>query len=107
VVIHRLPLVPGVPRSRRKSGSHRTPRWWTAQGSSSVVPVSGSSRARRKDTSSWRKLHLGVDADTGQIIAAELTGKDADDGSQVGARRLIMSSPLTRNRWFESISLHR
>src|SRR5689334_19087573 len=33
---------------------------------------------------SWRKLHIGVDADTGQIIAAELTRKDADDGSQVG-----------------------
>jgi len=33
---------------------------------------------------SWRKLHIGVDADTGQIIAAELTGNDVDDGSQVG-----------------------
>ena len=36
-------------------------------------------RARR----SWRKLHFGVDADTGQIIAAELTSNDVDDGSQV------------------------
>src|SRR4051812_12881898 len=33
---------------------------------------------------SWRKLHLGVDANTGQIVAAELTDKDVDDGSQVG-----------------------
>jgi hypothetical protein len=33
---------------------------------------------------SWRKLHLGVDADTGRIVAARLTDKDADDGSQVG-----------------------
>jgi Transposase DDE domain len=33
---------------------------------------------------SWRKLHLGVDADTGEIVAAELTGHDVDDGSQVG-----------------------
>ena len=32
---------------------------------------------------SWRKLHIGADADTGQIIAAELTSKDVDDGSQV------------------------
>ena len=32
----------------------------------------------------WRKLHIGVDADTGQIIAAELTSKDVDDGSLVG-----------------------
>ena len=33
---------------------------------------------------SWRKLHIGVDADTGQIIAAELTDNDVDDGSRVG-----------------------
>lgn len=33
---------------------------------------------------SWRKLHLGVDADTGEIVAAELTTNDVDDGSQVG-----------------------
>jgi hypothetical protein len=28
---------------------------------------------------SWRRLHLGVDADTGQIVAAALTNKEADD----------------------------
>jgi hypothetical protein len=33
---------------------------------------------------SWRKLHLGRDADTGQIVAATLTSYDVDDGSQVG-----------------------
>src|SRR5215217_9109278 len=33
---------------------------------------------------SWRKLHLGVDANTGQIVAAALTGPDADDAAQVG-----------------------
>jgi hypothetical protein len=33
---------------------------------------------------SWRKLHLGVDADTGEIVAAELTSNDVDDGSRVG-----------------------
>jgi hypothetical protein len=32
----------------------------------------------------WRKLHLATDADTGFIVASELTDKDADDGSQVG-----------------------
>ena len=30
---------------------------------------------------SWRKLHLGVDAATGQIEAVELTTNDVDDGS--------------------------
>ena len=33
---------------------------------------------------SWRKLHIGVDADTGQIVAATLTTKDVDDGAEVG-----------------------
>jgi len=29
-------------------------------------------------------LHLGVDAETGRIVASTLTRKDVDDGSQVG-----------------------
>ena len=33
---------------------------------------------------SWRKLHLATDADTGHVVASELTDRDADDGSQVG-----------------------
>src|SRR4051794_3217949 len=37
-------------------------------------------KARR----AWRKLHLGVDADTGRIEAVELTGHETDDGSRVG-----------------------
>ena len=32
---------------------------------------------------SWRMLHLGVDADTGRIVASTLTSKDVDDASQV------------------------
>ena len=32
----------------------------------------------------WRKLHLGVDAGTGQIVAAALTGKEVDDAVQIG-----------------------
>jgi hypothetical protein len=32
----------------------------------------------------WRKMHIGVDADTGRIVASELTPHDGDDGSQVG-----------------------
>ena len=33
----------------------------------------------------WRKLHLGVDADTGEIMAVGLTSNDDEDGAQVGA----------------------
>lgn len=28
----------------------------------------------------WRKMHIGVDAETGRIVASELTGRDSDDG---------------------------
>jgi hypothetical protein len=38
------------------------------------------SRTRR----SWRKLHIGMDAETGEIVAAELTNNDVDDVSHVG-----------------------
>jgi len=36
---------------------------------------------RRK---AWRKLHLGVDAETGAIVAATLTAKEVDDAAQLG-----------------------
>ena len=32
----------------------------------------------------WRKLHPGVDGDTGEIVAVGLTARDDDDGAQVG-----------------------
>src|SRR5829696_724771 len=37
-----------------------------------------------KTRRSWRKLHLGVDTDTGQIVATTLTTNDVGDGSQAG-----------------------
>jgi hypothetical protein len=33
----------------------------------------------------WRKLHIGLDAGSGQIVAASLTAKEVDDGAEVGA----------------------
>jgi hypothetical protein len=45
-----------------------------------LVEKHGTSRRR-----SWHKLYTGVDADTGQIVAAALTTNDVDDGSQVGS----------------------
>ena len=38
-----------------------------------------------KTRRSWRKLHIGMNAETGQIVAATLTTKDVDDGAEVGA----------------------
>jgi hypothetical protein len=37
-----------------------------------------------KTRRSWRKLHIGMDADTGEIVAATLTTNDVDDASQIG-----------------------
>src|SRR3954465_49521 len=44
-----------------------------------LVEKHGARRGR-----AWRKMHIGVDADTGRIVASELTTHDVDDGSQVG-----------------------
>ena len=43
---------------------------------------------------SWRKLHLGMDAGTGKIVASLLTTKDVDDGSQVGSLLDQVEDPL-------------
>src|SRR3954447_22756190 len=44
-----------------------------------LVEKHGAKRRR-----SWRKLHLGMDAETGRIVAATLTDRDEDDAAQVG-----------------------
>ena len=44
-----------------------------------LVEKHGTKRRR-----SWRKMHLGVDADTGRIVAATLPDRDEDDATQVG-----------------------
>jgi DDE family transposase len=42
----------------------------------------------------WRKLHLGVDAETGRIEAVELTGHEADDGSRAGSLLDRVAGPV-------------
>jgi len=37
-----------------------------------------------KTRRSWRKLHIGLNADTGQIVAAALTAKEVDDSAEFG-----------------------
>src|SRR3712207_7641856 len=44
--------------------------------------------------SSWKTLHIGMDADTGRIVASELTPHDVDDGSQVGPLLDQVTGPL-------------
>jgi hypothetical protein len=43
---------------------------------------------------SWRKLHIGVDAETGQILTSELTSNDVDAGSQVEPLLDQITEPL-------------
>src|SRR6202047_968849 len=45
-----------------------------------LVEKHGTSRRR-----SWRKLHIGVDAASGEIVAVEVTKKEVDDGALVDA----------------------
>src|SRR3954466_13446662 len=47
-----------------------------------------------KTRRSWRKMHIGVDADTGRIVASALTTHDADDGAQVGPLLDQVAAPL-------------
>src|SRR5215217_3963434 len=47
-----------------------------------------------KTRRSWRKLHVGVDATTGRIVAAALTGPEADDGAQVGPLLDQVAGPI-------------
>ncbi len=42
----------------------------------------------------WRKLHLGVDASIGRIVASPLTTRDVDDGSQVSPSLDRIEGPL-------------
>ena len=39
---------------------------------------------RERGTRTWRKLHLAIDASTGEILASELTSKEEGDATQVG-----------------------
>ena len=59
-------------------------------GSGEWLPEKHGTRTRR----SWRKLHIGMDADTGRTAAATLPAGDVDDASQVGPL-LDQAGPLT------------
>src|SRR5947207_1752514 len=57
-----------------------------------LVEKHGTSRRR-----SWRKLHIGVDVDTGRVVAAALTTNDVDDSSQVGPLLDQIDGPIARS----------
>jgi len=47
-----------------------------------------------KTRRSWRKLHVGLDAGTGQIVATTLTAKEVDDGAEVGPLLDQVAGPM-------------
>ena len=55
-----------------------------------LVEKHGTSRRR-----SWRKLHIGVDADSGEIVAVEVTRRDIDDAAMAGAPLDQVADPIT------------
>lgn len=54
-----------------------------------LVEKHGTSRRR-----SWRKLHIGIDAWSGEIVAIELTKKDVDDAARTGALLDKITDPV-------------
>jgi hypothetical protein len=48
-----------------------------------------------KTRRAWRKLHLGVDTETGQIVASALTSKEVDDAAQIGSLLDQITGPLS------------
>jgi Transposase DDE domain len=74
-----------VPRPRSDSGSEPMPLLMDSPGLRLCGPGEWLAEKRGGGTRrSWRKLHLGVDAGTGRIVAAALTTNEVDDGSWVG-----------------------
>jgi hypothetical protein len=58
-----------------------------------LVEKHGTSRRR-----SWRKLHLGVDAESGEIVAIELTKKESDDAARTAALLDQLTDPIASFR---------
>jgi hypothetical protein len=54
-----------------------------------LVEKHGTSRRR-----SWRKLHIGVDANSGEIVAVAVTRKDIDDAAMVDALLDQIADPI-------------
>jgi IS5 family transposase len=54
-----------------------------------LIERHGTSRRR-----SWRKLHIGIDADSGEIVAIEVTRKEIDDAAMADALLGQIADPI-------------
>jgi hypothetical protein len=75
-----------------------------------LVEKHGSSRRR-----SWRKLHIGIDAASGEIVAVELTNKEVDDAERIGGLLDQIADPIAsftadgaydQDRVYETVAEH-
>jgi len=76
-----------VPRPQRQPGAHAEALHLLVDSTGLKLCGAGEWLVEKygsKTRRSWRKLHIGVNADTGQIMAWALTTKNVDDGAQVG-----------------------
>ena len=86
-----------VPRSRAGSGADNGPLHLLVDSTGLKLCGAGEWLIEKHGTRkrrSWRKLHIGVDANTGTIVAATLTTKDVDDASEVGSLLEQIEGPL-------------
>ena len=75
-----------------------------------LVEKYGTSRRR-----SWRKLHVGIDAESGEIVAIELTKKEVDDAALAGELLDQITDPIAsftadgaydQDRVYEAVAEH-
>jgi hypothetical protein len=86
-----------VPRLRSSSGAEPEPVHLLVDSTGLELCGAGEWLAEKHGTKArraWRKLHIGMDADTGEIVAATLTTNDVDDASQTGPLLDQVEGPL-------------
>jgi hypothetical protein len=86
-----------VPRLRSSSGAEPEPVHLLVDSTGLKLCGAGEWLAEKHGTKArraWRKLHIGMDADTGEIVAATLTTNDVDDPSQTGPLLDQVEGPL-------------
>ena len=86
ITLSRRAATVDVPRPRAGSGADHEPVHLLVDSTGLKLCGAGEWLVEKHGTRkrrSWRKLHIGVDASTGEIIAAVLTTKDVDDASEV------------------------
>lgn len=102
-----------VPRPRSGSGADSEPVHLLVDSTGLKLCGAGEWLVEKhgaKTRRSWRKLHIGMDANTGDIVAAALTTNDVDDASQVGPLLDQMEGPvasLTGDGAYDQDSVYR